>query len=1070
MKIVSPDIVILQDDIAPLAAGVVQEAANLAAPAAAAAAAPAAAEAIRAQVEADADRAEAAASTAATEAMAAARTVIDARIAEAVEAVAPVAADAIRDDVKDYMVRAETAAQTATADATQAVADAVGTQVAAQVPPAVDTAVGIAITEQAPLAVASEINKQVSPAVDAAIAVSAPAAVEAAVIQQVTPSVNAAVSSAVPPAVETAITEQSPPLIEAAVQAQAPALIETEVTSQVAAQVGPAVGFETWAEAAASHVPAVVNTLRVGALAFKRDPAGTALTTADGQKWSPDGTITPFHFGGVGDGIADDTAAIRAAVAYAASTGNGEQWKVVDGEGGIWGITGEIVLNKTKRILFDNFLLSVIGGFEDDTSSISIDYETGQITLNGTARYAVKITGNKVDSTTNLIRNLRVLCNHITNGVGINNTSSPRLENIQINGQKSVGIRTWPGNGTTDMMARNISVHEILWSAAQDPMTNVRQSVGIMGEGADTFWDTVVCAYCLVDMYQNGEGLRSISNFHPYNVAPHGEWNIRIAGAADSGVPNAVASGNKIRITSESPHGMVTGNRVLVPWLDGISNLSGAGGDGWSTVTVIDATTLDLDHSIFGGTYVPPSTYTPVLQREEGASIGLWVGPNTNDVRVSQIMLDGVSIRAFSPGLALTGGRATSSTAKGQASGYPWLDMRVTAPDESLFGLTATGVRVHSGFGNYRVTTHEGGSLATITHDRIDSVPNEISSGGGNKSYSIVPGSMRYWALPGSTHSPSYGVRWPTDLAAGRLTSVSAGFYGPAPGEIAYASDGIERFRWDDQGRMTVGYPSISKIDSAKPAAQYTAVNGSPVVSIHAKSWNSAHAGTLDLGRARGAPSDLLPLPTGSTMGVLRGSGSDGSEMRVGGQIAFYAENSWSGSSRPTRIALMTTANGGSSVAERWTVRADGHLYPSTTTTYDLGAAWLQVRNIYLQNAPIIGSDERLKQDIREVTEAERRVAQNLKDLLRAYRLKSAVALKGDEARTHIGVIAQDVVAAFEAEGLDPWAYAICCYDEWEARSAILGEDGEEVSPAVEAGEALSINYTELLAFILAAA
>jgi hypothetical protein len=53
----------------------------------------------------------------------------------------------------------------------------------------------------------------------------------------------------------------------------------------------------------------------------------------------------------------------------------------------------------------------------------------------------------------------------------------------------------------------------------------------------------------------------------------------------------------------------------------------------------------------------------------------------------------------------------------------------------------------------------------------------------------------------------------------------------------------------------------------------------------------------------------------------------------------------------------------------------------------------------------------------------------------------------------------------FEKHGLDAADYGLICYDEWEAEPALIDpETGEEVSPAVEAGNRYGIRYEEALA------
>lgn len=136
----------------------------------------------------------------------------------------------------------------------------------------------------------------------------------------------------------------------------------------------------------------------------------------------------------------------------------------------------------------------------------------------------------------------------------------------------------------------------------------------------------------------------------------------------------------------------------------------------------------------------------------------------------------------------------------------------------------------------------------------------------------------------------------------------------------------------------------------------------------------------------------------------------------------------------------------------------------------NLGSPSNRFATVYAGTGTINTSDERSKKDIRDLTEAERNAAVRCKGLLRAFRFKDAVATKGDAARTHFGVIAQDVITAFAAEGLNAHNYGLLCYDEWEANDAVVdNEDGQVLTPAVEAGNAYGVRYDELLAFIIAA-
>ena len=142
---------------------------------------------------------------------------------------------------------------------------------------------------------------------------------------------------------------------------------------------------------------------------------------------------------------------------------------------------------------------------------------------------------------------------------------------------------------------------------------------------------------------------------------------------------------------------------------------------------------------------------------------------------------------------------------------------------------------------------------------------------------------------------------------------------------------------------------------------------------------------------------------------------------------------------------------------------------PLSNNTATLGSSALRWTEVFATNGTINTSDANSKQDIMPLDDAEKRVALRIKGQIKKFRLKDAVAKKGDAARIHIGVIAQEVGDAFRAEGLDPNRYGIYCYDEWAAIPATLDSKGNVLIPAIPAGSTYGVRYDELYAFILGA-
>jgi len=160
-------------------------------------------------------------------------------------------------------------------------------------------------------------------------------------------------------------------------------------------------------------------------------------------------------------------------------------------------------------------------------------------------------------------------------------------------------------------------------------------------------------------------------------------------------------------------------------------------------------------------------------------------------------------------------------------------------------------------------------------------------------------------------------------------------------------------------------------------------------------------------------------------------------------------------------------------------VHIDGTTLPNQDNTFDFGSNGLRWDNIYATNGSIQTSDQNQKQSIQFLTTAEMNVAKRLSSLIKTFKWNSAVEEKGDSARTHTGIIAQDVQQAFNDEGLDANNYALFCSDTWwEKEYTIETTEDQETQTRMDIKQEatdgytertkLGVRYPELLSFIQA--
>ena len=256
----------------------------------------------------------------------------------------------------------------------------------------------------------------------------------------------------------------------------------------------------------------------------------------------------------------------------------------------------------------------------------------------------------------------------------------------------------------------------------------------------------------------------------------------------------------------------------------------------------------------------------------------------------------------------------------------------------------------------------------------------------------------------------------------------------------------------------------------AGPAAASTRVMTVPDANFTAARTDAAQTFTGDQ-TVNGVVTAKLDNAT--TFPVIRTSNRAGSgAVHTIGAVLFdgyrdvanpsYIGGIWVNSADPfyqdTSVMYLGCANGGGTGLPTATVALNGNavgsgFYPNSDGTLNLGLGGNRWSTIFASNGTINTSDANEKTEVADLDEVERRVAVRLKSLIKKFKFKDSVAAKGNDARIHVGAIAQEVAAAFVAEGLDPNRYGVFCSDTfrtYEGKAVPVDKDNNYVETYVE--------------------
>lgn len=307
----------------------------------------------------------------------------------------------------------------------------------------------------------------------------------------------------------------------------------------------PAV-YSTRIAAQGATIPAPVNWIWAGGLAYFSEAGGTALISADGRTWSPAGYVSPLHWGAAGDGVTDDRLAVQAAVNYLSKSAtskpdayNTSPMQVLTGWGRQYAVSGPVYLGNVG-----NGAGMIYHATIRDMKLVAIPGDWAGTIVAGISKQMLVVAWRMATAYSDLgaglfnihMDRLVLDCRYLTGGIHLENTNSCSFQNSRIGriGKGRVGYDTGQfraanalnhptgvtiGNGA--LLIENINIGGLEEEADENFPPGEDQTtmntIGMRHRTNDARINNVIISRVSQAALFNDCGAVQIANFHPWS-------------------------------------------------------------------------------------------------------------------------------------------------------------------------------------------------------------------------------------------------------------------------------------------------------------------------------------------------------------------------------------------------------------------------------------------------------------------------------------------------------------------------------------------------------------------------